>query len=340
MKPFWIHSGLALLEVDEHGGLLITDDFLRAYLYRPELALVEESCAAERSLHQALLDAPRQHVQPEQIDAMLDADVRENWQLFLRLRQRLLDAPNLQAAYVKLFADAQTSGRIDVPPLFADQFAQIIVHHILADCEDGLMLRVAELWFREQKVSLDEGRVLLADLETIEQRVDDQGLGNIGRLLAQGNIRARGVDFEMLDQTNADEYFGRDEQHDFALEITYGRKSSQLFADLLCRWIGHLIGVGVKVRPLTAVDDDRWRWHVGLDAQSSVLLDKLYRGDGLTPEEHSRILLLLRLDFDQISMQQSDVAGKPVYLAIAMDSDGVLRMKPQNLLFNLPLAKQ
>jgi hypothetical protein len=35
---------------------------------------------------------------------------------------------------------------------------------------------------------------------------------------------------------------------------------------------------------------------------------------------------------------RSDVAGKPVYLALSMGENGVVRMKPQNLLLNLPLA--
>ena len=33
-----------------------------------------------------------------------------------------------------------------------------------------------------------------------------------------------------------------------------------------------------------------------------------------------------------------DVAGKPDYLGLAMNEDGLLRLKPQNLLLNLPLA--
>jgi len=33
-----------------------------------------------------------------------------------------------------------------------------------------------------------------------------------------------------------------------------------------------------------------------------------------------------------------DIAGRPVYLALSMDEDHVVRMKPQNLLVNLPLA--
>ena len=35
---------------------------------------------------------------------------------------------------------------------------------------------------------------------------------------------------------------------------------------------------------------------------------------------------------------RTDVAGKPVYLGLAMAADGTLRVKPQNLLLNLPLA--
>ena len=34
-----------------------------------------------------------------------------------------------------------------------------------------------------------------------------------------------------------------------------------------------------------------------------------------------------------------DVAGRPVYLALAMDEENVVRMKPQNLLLNLPFAQ-
>jgi hypothetical protein len=33
------------------------------------------------------------------------------------------------------------------------------------------------------------------------------------------------------------------------------------------------------------------------------------------------------------------IAGRPVYLAMAMDSDNKLKLKPQNLLLNLPLNR-
>jgi hypothetical protein len=37
---------------------------------------------------------------------------------------------------------------------------------------------------------------------------------------------------------------------------------------------------------------------------------------------------------------RAEVAGRPVYLAMAMDEHHVLRLKPQNLLLNLPLARR
>ena len=38
-----------------------------------------------------------------------------------------------------------------------------------------------------------------------------------------------------------------------------------------------------------------------------------------------------------VSRSRADVAGKPVYLGLMTDAGGVLRLKPQNLLVNLPL---
>jgi hypothetical protein len=58
MQNFWPSSGFLQLQRNERGWLLPTDKYLRIFLARPELALVPESCAAEHTLHAALLDAP------------------------------------------------------------------------------------------------------------------------------------------------------------------------------------------------------------------------------------------------------------------------------------------
>ena len=47
----------------------------------------------------------------------------------------------------------------------------------------------------------------------------------------------------------------------------------------------------------------------------------------------------MRADFVDLRDQLDDVAGKPVYLGLAMDDEQRLLFKPQNLLLNLPLAR-
>src|SRR5882762_2821046 len=58
-QDFWRNSGFHLLERDDEGRLSITDDFLRAYLMRPEIRPAEESGPNEIALHDALMDEPR-----------------------------------------------------------------------------------------------------------------------------------------------------------------------------------------------------------------------------------------------------------------------------------------
>jgi len=52
----------------------------------------------------------------------------------------------------------------------------------------------------------------------------------------------------------------------------------------------------------------------------------------------SRLLCLFRLDFADPADMRAAIAGRPVYLAMAMNAEGILKLKPQNLLLNLPLA--
>jgi hypothetical protein len=51
-----------------------------------------------------------------------------------------------------------------------------------------------------------------------------------------------------------------------------------------------------------------------------------------------RIVGLFRVDFPDPVVLRPEHAGAPVFLGMAMRPDGSLRMKPQNLLMNLPLA--
>src|SRR5690606_21499391 len=111
IMDFWQHSGYQLLERAADGHLLVTDDYLRLYYARPELAPVAESCAAERHLHAALLEAPRRAVGEAEITALADSDAQENYRVMLRFRDQLLAAPTLEAFYFSLFRQV-----VAVPP--------------------------------------------------------------------------------------------------------------------------------------------------------------------------------------------------------------------------------
>ena len=60
MKDFLISCGHHLLNRNASGGLVVTDEFLKAYFARPELMPPEEACAVERRLHPELLAIPSQ----------------------------------------------------------------------------------------------------------------------------------------------------------------------------------------------------------------------------------------------------------------------------------------
>ncbi len=52
-----------------------------------------------------------------------------------------------------------------------------------------------------------------------------------------------------------------------------------------------------------------------------------------------RLLCLFRLEFANPADMRPSIAGRPVYLAMAMDGERTLKLKPQNLLLNLPLSR-
>lgn len=330
----WPHSGFDPAARDGDGKLLASDHLLRMWWRRPEVAPVGESCDAERALHAALLADPRRPVPASELAALQDADARENYGVVLAMRERLLAAPTIEAAYLDLFRH----GNVSVPPVFIDQLAHLIVHGILHDNPDPMEWRAAELFSRAQRISLQEGAVMLADAETVELHASGSVYGELGRMLAEAQIPARKVELDVLDRDNARAYWTRNERHDTVIRFAGGSAALAAFCRVIARWVRHFYGVGVTVMPLSAIEDRQWSWHIGLDAQATQILNDLYRGVELEPDRQRRILSLFRLDFTDPSVVRPDVAGRPVYLAAAMNEAGIFRMKPQNLLLNLPLA--
>ena len=50
-----------------------------------------------------------------------------------------------------------------------------------------------------------------------------------------------------------------------------------------------------------------------------------------------RVVGLFRLTFDDPEVMLDRVRGEPVYLILAMTTDNLIRMKPQNLVTGLPI---
>ncbi len=319
----------------------MTDDFLRAYFLRPEVRPVEESGAAERALHAALLQNPRESVSAARLGELADPDASETYRLVLGFRDRLLAAGTLEECYLRLFLSREgAEACVPVPPLFIDQMAHVIARGVLEGCDDGLRARAGELLFREQKVTIQDGTIMAADAETVEMHATTGGFGGRGRLIAEAQTPLRRVELDVLSAANAGLYWGRDQAHDTVLDLSFAGAGLDALARLLESWIRHFLDIEVSIQPVQKIADEKWVWHIGLDTEGSALLNDLYNGLEVGETRLARLLSLFRLEFAQASVMPAAIAGRPVYLAMAMTSEGTLRVKPQNLLVNLPLAER
>jgi hypothetical protein len=335
VPEFWRSSGYHLLVPDDSGRLTLTDDFLRAYWLRPEVVPVAESCAAEVALHDELMANPRLAVLPARLARLADPDARANYTAVLRFRDRLLAWPTVEAAYL----DLARTGAAGTPPLFLDQLVHVVLRHLLAGCDDPIRLRAAELLFREQKVTVQDGAIMLADEETVEMHAAGAATGAHGLLVASEAPPPRSVELDVLDEDTAGLYWARSDRFDTVLDLSFARPGLDALCRVLEAWVLHFSGAAVGIQPVPRIDDERWIWHIGLDAEASGFLNNLYQGAAIDEARHARLLALFRLEFRDPADMLERVRGRPVYLGLAMTATERLRLKPQNLLVNLPLAR-
>lgn len=271
--------------------------------------------------------------------------------------------------------DKAPAARINIPPLFIDLLVEAITRNILADAVDAAdaadaavsgplpvayTLRAADMLHRGQRISVQNGQVLGGDRDTLDMLHETGGLGDMGRFLAESGAPLPSLHMQVLADDNSAAFVAgwraqglrsrqrpylldlthevsNDLSHGLLLTMTRARSGLKALAGVLQRWTQHLLGVVVTITPLQKIEDTAWRWHVGLDIESSLLLDDLYLGNDVEPARLQRLVSLFRLDFADPHEMRADVAGKPVYLGLMMTADGGLKLKPQNLLLNLPL---
>ena len=328
MKDFWLSCGHHLLDRDPGGCLLLTDEFLKLYFARPEVIPPPEACPAERSLHAALLADPRRPVKAAETATIDDADARENWQLLIGFRDHLLRHRTLEAAYANLVR----KGVGKTPPLFISQLVHVILRNALDGVDDARVVRAAELFFRSQRVTLHEGSLLVADEETVG------GINSapVTPLVSMLGISAE-AEIDILNDDNAASYWERSDRFDMALDLTGGRAGLAALGEAMRRWIAHVLGLEVTIKPLTALHEAPLTWYVGLDAAATRLGDRLWNGETLDNAAMSAVVGLFALTFRDASVMLDKVKGEPVYLILAMTADKTIRMKPQNLITGLPI---
>src|SRR3989344_1093527 len=188
--------------------------------------------------------------------------------------------------------------------------------------------------------------MLAGDRATLDMLNETAGLGEVGRLLLQSGALQPTAQVKVLSADNAAQYWQESDRHHFLLDLSHGltfkmtraRSGLKALARVLERWVVHLLGVQVQIEPVHQVTDSAWRWHVGLDVESTAILNDLYQDRPVDGERMARLVSLFTLTFANPAEMRADVAGKPVYLGLATNAEGVVRIKPQNLLLNLPLA--
>ena len=337
MTDFWLESGYKLLDKTVDGHLAVTDDFLRAYLMRPEMEPVDESCDVERHLHARLLENPKDEVAIADIAAMADADIRENYQVMIGFRNHLVTSGSLENGYLKFFKNKSS---IQIPPLFLNQLTQLILRNILDGTLYPLWARCSEILFRDQKVSVQEEAVMTADADTVALYLSNDAPASLAGTKNKNEKTRKEIELDVLTDKNAEMYWERSDKYDTAVDLRVWGQANTALCRVLEKWVNHFYKVSVKIQPLEEIKEEKWVWHIGLDSEATALLNDLYNGKAVETERTQRLISLFRMEIRDETLIKPDIAGRPIYLGMAMTPDNILRLKPQNLLMNLPLAER
>jgi Family of unknown function (DUF6352) len=326
-RDFWLSCGHHLLDRDATGKLLVTDEFLKAYLARPELMPPAEACSAERGLHNALSQDPRQSIAVCRIAAIADTDARENWQVMIGWRDHLVKHRSLEDAYLDI-----VRCNIKFPHIFIGQLVQAILRNALDDCDDVFMLRAAEMFFRPQKLVLQQVSIVATDQETspLLGFHSASPLTTLLELLPNGEI-------DLLSESSTGSYWGRSDRFDMALDLTAGGRGMVALSDVTTRWLRHLLAIEVKVAPVTGLKTAPWHWYVGLSSEATRIGDAIWHGGDLGDVARDQLVGLFRVTFRDTVDTFQEIRGEAAYLLMAKTADAALRLKPQNLITGLPI---
>jgi hypothetical protein len=212
---------------------------------------------------------------------------------------------------------------------------QAILRNVLNDCDDVYVLRAAEMFFRPQRLMVQEGSVTAVD-EEMESLPGSQPRSPLSELLGLDPT----VEVDSLNDATAGSYWERSDRFDMALDLTPGQRGWVALGDVITRWVSHLLAIDVVVEPLTGLHNVPLSWYMGLSSDATRIGDAIWNGGHLDDAMRARLVGLFRLVFRDPADMAEKVAGEPVYLLSATAPDGVLRLKPQNLVTCLPIRHE
>jgi hypothetical protein len=213
-----------------------------------------------------------------------------------------------------------------------NEFWLSCVRHVLDGSDAVYVLRAAEMLFRTQRLTTHEGSLIAAD----EEAVAGTNASVASPLVSMLGLPKEAA-IDVLNDDNAQSYWERSDRFDLALDLTAGRHGIAALGEVIARWVRHLLTIDVDVAPLVEANDVSLTWYVGLDAQGTKIGDDLWNGEELDDAARGRIVGLYRLTFRDPAPVLDKAKGEPIYLIMAMTPDGMLRLKPQNLVTGLPV---
>jgi len=101
-------------------------------------------------------------------------------------------------------------------------------------------------------------------------------------------------------------------------------------------WIFHFLNVEMHIEPVRKIEEPRWAWHIGLDAESTAILNTLWAARSGC-RRMRRILALFRMDFAEPREMRRDIAGGRSTWRSRDDEKRHREDEAAKLLLNLPL---
>lgn len=326
MREFWVASGHHLTRLDRDGRMVVTDELILAWLARPEILPPDDACPAEDALHARLMAAPRAKVRSDELDELADPDARENWRYLVTMRDALILAGTVEDGYLDLVRRG-----VKLPFVLLDQLVQLILRNALHGCEDPLVLRAAELFFRPQRGYLRDGALMLADDELARELEAERHSSPLAAMLRGG---AEALD--VMGDGNGWTYWSRSDAHTMVLPFGADPNAREALASVIAAFVRHLLGHEVQVVPVPRAEGVEMRWFIGLDEVGTTIGNALWRGKST----EDALVGLFRLRFLQSDGVRPDMANAPVWLLLGMRGDNAIRLKPQNIVMGLPLVEE